>query len=267
MDWLAGWLAGCLVGWLAGWLLGWLSGLAGQPAGCWQEEEDDWEESKHDRAWSGSMDITELNMRCNWELAGRDDLLSWAEIFENTRRALLFTHCTRNHCSAVLRGHWALEMTAKVCVEATLRSKSLLQYTFFFFDSIWKHRTAAAVSHGALEVTALARSAAMRRSKSLLGLASKSRNARNRCSSKLLCTRQHSGTFAPALFFRTARREALRRRARQPQSARIYVWGARFGWLHWHSKQPYANVIHFVFVPRRIMPHPEWVPLESTPAK
>ena len=46
---------------------------------------------------------------------------------ENTAQGVL---CARNHCSAVLRGHWPLEIAARACREATLRSKSPLEYAF-----------------------------------------------------------------------------------------------------------------------------------------
>jgi hypothetical protein len=36
-----------------------------------------------------------------------------------------FAHCARKLCSGVLCSHWALEITASACFEATSRSKSL----------------------------------------------------------------------------------------------------------------------------------------------
>ena len=38
--------------------------------------------------------------------------------------------CARNHCSSVLRSHWALEITARACREATWRSKSPHEHAF-----------------------------------------------------------------------------------------------------------------------------------------
>ena len=46
---------------------------------------------------------------------------------ENTAQGVL---CARNHCSAVLRSHWPLEIAARACREATWRSKSLLEHAF-----------------------------------------------------------------------------------------------------------------------------------------
>ena len=93
----------------------------------------------------------------------------------------------RNHCSGVLRSHLVLKIAARA--------------GFFVFDSTRKHRPSAAFSHLPLEITARACSAATRRSKSLLGRASKPLSARNRCSSKLLCIRQHSKTPPRRCFF------------------------------------------------------------------
>ena len=46
---------------------------------------------------------------------------------ENTAQGVL---CARNHCSAVLRSHWPLEIAARACREATWRSKSPLEHAF-----------------------------------------------------------------------------------------------------------------------------------------
>ena len=46
---------------------------------------------------------------------------------ENTAQGVL---CARNHCSAVLRSHWPLEIAARACRGATWRSKSPLEHAF-----------------------------------------------------------------------------------------------------------------------------------------
>ena len=109
--------------------------------------------------------------------------------FENTAHALLFHTLlgrargplgVRNHCESMLLGHLAFEITARA--------------SFIFFDGSRKHRTCAVFSHIGLEVTARACSAATGRSKSLFERVSKLFSAQDRCSSKLLRTRQHSKT-------------------------------------------------------------------------
>ena len=54
---------------------------------------------------------------------------------ENTALAQLFRFSVRNHCSNVLRSHWALEITARACFEATWRSKSLLEHDSFVLQN------------------------------------------------------------------------------------------------------------------------------------
>ena len=49
---------------------------------------------------------------------------------ENTAQAQLLRLSPRNHCSNVLRSHWALEITARACFLAAGRSKSLLELAF-----------------------------------------------------------------------------------------------------------------------------------------
>ena len=44
---------------------------------------------------------------------------------ENTAQAQLLRLSARNHCSNVLRSHWALEITARACFLVAGRSKSL----------------------------------------------------------------------------------------------------------------------------------------------
>ena len=47
--------------------------------------------------------------------------------FEHTAQSVL---CARNHFSAVLHSHWALEIIARACREATLRSNSRCGHVF-----------------------------------------------------------------------------------------------------------------------------------------
>ena len=58
---------------------------------------------------------------------------------ENTAQAQLFRLSARNHCSNVLRSHWAFEITARACflerLKATERSKSVLEHASFSFEA------------------------------------------------------------------------------------------------------------------------------------
>ena len=49
---------------------------------------------------------------------------------ENTAQAQLFRLSARNHCSNVLRSHWALEIIARACFLVAGRSNSLLELAF-----------------------------------------------------------------------------------------------------------------------------------------
>ena len=112
----------------------------------------------------------------------------------------------RNHCSGALRRHLAIEIAARA--------------GFFVFDSTRQQCPSAAFSHKPLEITVRASSAATGRSKSPLGRASKPDSARNRCSSKLLCIRQHSKTWPLRYLVGTFRSTSLLGLARQPLGAR-----------------------------------------------
>ena len=58
---------------------------------------------------------------------------------ENTSQAQLFRLSARNHCSNVLRSHWALEVTARACflerLKATEHSKTVLEHASFSFEA------------------------------------------------------------------------------------------------------------------------------------
>ena len=110
----------------------------------------------------------------------------------------------RNH---MFRSHLALEIVALA--------------GFFVFDGTRKHCPRDVFSHIPLEFIARACSAATKRSKSLLGRASKplTFSGRNRCSSRLLCMRQHSKT-PPSLLLRTFRSTSVLGRVSKPFSAR-----------------------------------------------
>ena len=96
--------------------------------------------------------IAKFPGRAGTRRANRLILLS---CFENTAQGVL---CAKHHCAAVLDSHWALEITARACFEATWRSKSLLEQTSFFFDNPRKHHNIGVhCSHKANEIIARAR--------------------------------------------------------------------------------------------------------------
>ena len=98
---------------------------------------------------------------------------------ENTAQGVL---CARNHCSAVLRNHWALEITARACREATWRSKSPLEHGFSY--SATPENAAPALLFRTFR-------SSFRFGQSLFGRASKQSSPRNRGSSKRSWIRQH----------------------------------------------------------------------------
>ena len=107
-------------------------------------------------------------------------------------RRVVSAHCARNPCSGVFGSHWALEITVGQ-TPTPFRVQNRCSSWLLFLRQHLKtlHRTSAAFSHIAVEITARACSAPTGRSKAWLGRASKPLSARNRCSSKRLCFRQH----------------------------------------------------------------------------
>ena len=92
--------------------------------------------------------------------------------------------CSYKHTGAAF-SHIAPEVTARTCLAGTERSKSLLEQA-----SVSKTHRQDCFSHNAK----LGRARQPPGSYSLLGHGSKPLIVRNRCSSTLLCNRQHSKT-------------------------------------------------------------------------
>ena len=57
--------------------------------------------------------------------------------------------CARNHCSAVLRSHWPLEIAARACREAIWRSKPPLEHAFSCSATLANAAPALALRAGA----------------------------------------------------------------------------------------------------------------------
>ena len=67
-------------------------------------------------------------------------------IRKNTAQGML---CARNHCSAMLRSHWPLEIAARACREAMWHSKSPLEHAFSCSATLANAAPALALGAGA----------------------------------------------------------------------------------------------------------------------